>query len=605
MVRGIVRAAVGFVGMVMLWFALAVPSAAAAPVEGPIAGIDRPHPVVPAQRQSRATGLDPSQNLIDYGGPVVHSSSVTLIFWNPSNDNLSWDLGYRELMTRFVQDVATDAGKTTNPYSLTPQYANGTGPVPYNRSSARVIDDTDPGPTLPPPALQHCTPPAGWSICLNSSDLANELKSFITAQNALHPGSFPTGMNQIYMLVTPYGLGSCNNAGTSCLFTDYCAYHSVFENGAGSLGDPNTVLWANIPYTAGHCRATWPRPNGNPADTVISSISHEDLEILTDPLPVSTLKAWQDASGNEIGDLCAGAQGYYLNGSSGSSAYDTLINSHPYNIQAEWSNSDNGSCQMDEQLPAASFTTSPAGRVAPGQTVGFDGSASTSPDSSVVLHSWDFGDGTTAPSGLTASHAYAADGTYTVTMTAYNQYGRHTSVTQQVVVDEQPTAKFTATTAHPLPRSPVAFNSTGTGDSDGSISSYAWSFGDGGTGSGGSPSHAYSRPGTYTVTLIATDSSGQTAAASQSVLVNVLARVANVRVTKQAGRRVLLLSVSGSGTLIVNGHRFRARSAGRLRVKLPLTGRQARQLRQRHTVKLMLKFVPSFGPPQKITVKLR
>ena len=592
------KLAVGLAASLALCLTVAVPGAAASPSPGPLAGLDRPQLAPAAAARPGSRPHDVSQNLQYLGGPVLHSSAVTLVFWNPSNYSLIFDPGYTDLMTRFVTDVAADAGKQTNPYSLTPQYADSTGGAPYNTSFGGAYTDTDAGP--PPPG--DCPVPASFTTCFTEGDLWSELQTYITANH------LPTGMGHIYMIVTPNGIGSCNNALTSCLggtgSNGFCAYHTRTENGAGTLGDLHTVLWADIPYNAPFCRTTWPRPNGNAADISISSISHEDMEILTDPLPDFN-DAWRDGSGNEIGDLCAGAQGFYLNGSTGSTAYDASINGHPYNIQAEWSNADNGSCQMDELLPAAAFTNTPTGRVAPGQTVSFDGSASTSPDSSVRLHSWDFGDGSTAPSGVTASHAYSADGTYTVTMTAYNQYGRHTSVTHQVVVDERPTAKVTVTTSHPVTGSPVAFNSGGSADSDGSISSYAWSFGDGGTGSGGSPSHTYTRPGAYTVTLIATDSSGQTAVASQSVQVAVLARVATVRVTKQAGRRVLVLRVSGSGKLIVNGHRFAARSAGGLRVKLPLTARQASQLRRHRTVKLTVKFVPTFGPPQTLTVKLR
>src|SRR5262249_37909909 len=53
----------------------------------------------------------------------------------------------------------------------------------------------------------------------------------------------------------------------------------------------------------------------------------------------------------------------------------------------------------------------------PGEAVAFDGSASFDPDGQAVTHSWNFGDGSPRVSGVTAQHAYAASGRYTVALT--------------------------------------------------------------------------------------------------------------------------------------------------------------------------------------------
>jgi PKD repeat protein len=60
------------------------------------------------------------------------------------------------------------------------------------------------------------------------------------------------------------------------------------------------------------------------------------------------------------------------------------------------------------------------------QTVSFSASA-TDPDGDFVLSTWDFGDATTA-AGSTATHAYSAAGTYTVTFTASDGKGGVSSV---------------------------------------------------------------------------------------------------------------------------------------------------------------------------------
>jgi len=52
----------------------------------------------------------------------------------------------------------------------------------------------------------------------------------------------------------------------------------------------------------------------------------------------------------------------------------------------------------------------------------------------VLLYSWDFGDGTSPESVMTPSHAFADDGTYTVTLTVDDQDGGVSSETQVVTV---------------------------------------------------------------------------------------------------------------------------------------------------------------------------
>lgn len=66
---------------------------------------------------------------------------------------------------------------------------------------------------------------------------------------------------------------------------------------------------------------------------------------------------------------------------------------------------------LDNHLPVPEATVSSAGL-----TVSVDASGSSDADAAPTGFSWDFGDGTTA-AGATATHRYAAPGTYTVTLT--------------------------------------------------------------------------------------------------------------------------------------------------------------------------------------------
>jgi PKD repeat protein len=135
-----------------------------------------------------------------------------------------------------------------------------------------------------------------------------------------------------------------------------------------------------------------------------------------------------------------------------------------------------------------------------------DGSSSIDPDGTISTYAWTFGDGGTA-TGVTASHTYAAAGSYPVTLTVTDNEGATAAETKQVTVvapNVPPVAAFTSS-AHDLDLSVDASGST---DSDGTIASYAWTFGDGGTATGPTASHTYAAGGTYDVKLTVTDNKG-------------------------------------------------------------------------------------------------
>jgi len=146
-----------------------------------------------------------------------------------------------------------------------------------------------------------------------------------------------------------------------------------------------------------------------------------------------------------------------------------------------------------------------------GAPVTLDGSGSTDPDGAIVVYDWNFGDGSTG-SGMMLNHTYAMPGTYNITLTITDDSGAIDSATTSAAIDaanQPPTANPNGPYSG-MVNATVAFDGTGSTDTDGTISSYAWSFGDGSTGTGSAPTHTYVAEGTYNVALTVTDDGGLT-----------------------------------------------------------------------------------------------
>lgn len=143
--------------------------------------------------------------------------------------------------------------------------------------------------------------------------------------------------------------------------------------------------------------------------------------------------------------------------------------------------------------PVADFYTSNRYGSGPFTTSFFDGSRGAEP----MTWLWDFGDGTTSDR-QNPTHTYTANGDYTVSLTATNQYGSNTKTLPAYIgVGNPPVTEFSAT---PLEGEvPLAVQFT-----DASASrptAWNWNFGDGSSSTEQNPSHTYTKAGFYFVTL--------------------------------------------------------------------------------------------------------
>lgn len=139
-----------------------------------------------------------------------------------------------------------------------------------------------------------------------------------------------------------------------------------------------------------------------------------------------------------------------------------------------------------------------------------DGSKSTD-DKAVKGYAWEPGAAVTGAVGAerSAKWTYAANGTYTVTLSARDAEGAVGVATASVTaVDRAPEVHAAASCT----RTRCAFASTGSRD-DSRIVSYSWNFGDSTSATGASATRVYARAGTYVARLSVTDDAGQTATA--------------------------------------------------------------------------------------------
>jgi PKD repeat protein len=131
---------------------------------------------------------------------------------------------------------------------------------------------------------------------------------------------------------------------------------------------------------------------------------------------------------------------------------------------------------------------------------------------------WDFDeDPDFERSGRSVTTTFDTAGPHTVRMRATWEDERST-ITKTVIVNAPPTVAFDFDPSSPLAGEEVNFSSQ-VSDPEGNPVSRAWTFGDGESGIGAAPSHVYEEPGTYTVTVTATDSNGASSTASDTIVV--------------------------------------------------------------------------------------
>jgi hypothetical protein len=305
-----------------------------------------------------------SGSLYYNGGPVMTTSNVYAIYWQPSGYQLPD--GYAANMNGYFKDLQATNGKNTNTYDNATQYyqqqGGSTQYVQEKTTFAGSTIDTEPLPALDPVNCPDTpvaaangvgNPPSTTAGCVTDQQVQQEISTVIKQKG------WPTNNNTEFFMFTAPNIGTCfpatvteeqNGVQTTvtaplCSFSYFCAYHSAYFD--STVNPNNQIIYSNMPYaaqTAGNpvtCDLG-SYPNSNPSDPEISVTSHEHNESITDPFGTG----WWDsnpndsAAGEENGDMCAWDYGN-LYGPDGAQ-YNQTINGHHYLMQLEWDNSTNG-----------------------------------------------------------------------------------------------------------------------------------------------------------------------------------------------------------------------------------------------------------------------
>ncbi|MCK5862479.1 MAG: PKD domain-containing protein [Candidatus Hydrogenedentes bacterium] len=164
----------------------------------------------------------------------------------------------------------------------------------------------------------------------------------------------------------------------------------------------------------------------------------------------------------------------------------------------------------DPTPPVADFTGGPT-TVLVGESI-FFGDRSQSGSGRIVAWEWDFGDSTSSTE-QSLSHAYAAPGIYTVSLTVSTDEENDTRTFDDFIMVSDPplpvtpTADFIAYPTTVITGQTVLFADMSTQGSA-PIASRLWDFGDGNTSILQAPMYSYSAAGEYTITLTLYSSDG-------------------------------------------------------------------------------------------------
>lgn len=191
-----------------------------------------------------------------HGNPVVNSSSVYAIFWDPKG---RYDGDWQETITDYLERFGTASGSFANVLTVDEQYTDEANEsAGHNLTFRGAFPDTEPY-----PEHGNCVDPHPMALvdritCLTDKQVRQQLEHFIGTHE------LKKGMSTVFYILTPPGVTVCLDAGgpsghcsdslgkgTESYENSFCSYHSDISPENPVSGNANTILYAMIPWTAG------------------------------------------------------------------------------------------------------------------------------------------------------------------------------------------------------------------------------------------------------------------------------------------------------------------------------------------------------------------
>jgi PKD repeat protein len=378
---------------------------------------------------------------LEYQGGPVMHSNNTHVIYWDPNSEFTTTT--KTIIANFFTDVAHDSGLASNVFGIAGQYTDSTGNAAYSSTFAGEQTDLALYPTV-----GNCTTPKGpkadlgpYATCLFDSQLQIELAKFIKSRG------LPTGPTQLYFLALPHSVTTCLPAVAEgeqeCSNNLFCAYHSYINPGTAS-----EIIYAAIPFSL--------------LDASAKDCQDDGTAGIQQPNP-------DNSGGKNTETRFADVALKYISHEAIEAITDPLVNN-----QTAW---------VDEEGQEIGDKCN--GVQGNGSGVGYDANSFLPTLGGEALSDNLF------DQSIGEGHFYL--------QSEWDNAGAACLMKPLAIG----TPGFTASPSTQLVGKSVTFVARAT-DPYGKLA-VAWSFGDGSTGAGQSPSHTFSAPGVYTVTMTTSD----------------------------------------------------------------------------------------------------